>query len=107
MAAIYAPLGFELTREETRFFRDADPAGYILFRRNCDNPEQLLRLTDSSAISAAARPADPHRSRRRPRRAHASSGLAGLSGGGALRQPLSGSAVFGDRGRPFERARWR
>jgi beta-N-acetylhexosaminidase len=46
-AAIYAPEGLELTREERRFFRDADPAGYILFRRNCESPEQLLRLTDS------------------------------------------------------------
>jgi len=46
-AAIYAPEGFELTRDETRFFRDTDPAGYILFRRNCADPEQLLRLTDS------------------------------------------------------------
>ena len=46
-AAIYGPEGFELTREEQRFFRDADPAGFILFRRNCESPEQLLRLTDS------------------------------------------------------------
>lgn len=46
-AAIYAPLGFELSRDETRFFRDADPAAFILFRRNCENPEQLQRLTDS------------------------------------------------------------
>lgn len=46
-AAIYGPEGFELTREERRFFKDADPAGFILFRRNCENPEQLLRLTES------------------------------------------------------------
>jgi beta-N-acetylhexosaminidase len=46
-AAIYGPEGFELTREERRFFKDADPAGFILFRRNCENPQQLLRLTDS------------------------------------------------------------
>jgi beta-N-acetylhexosaminidase len=46
-AAIYAPLGFELTEDERAFFRDAEPAAFILFRRNCDNQEQLLRLTDS------------------------------------------------------------
>src|SRR6478609_6923539 len=46
-AAIYGPEGLELTRDERRFFKDADPAGFILFRRNCADPEQLLRLTDS------------------------------------------------------------
>ena len=46
-AAIYAPAGFELTDDERRFFRDADPAGFIVFKRNCDNREQLRRLTDS------------------------------------------------------------
>jgi beta-N-acetylhexosaminidase len=46
-AAIYAPEGLELTTDERRFFRDVDPAGFILFRRNCETPEQLLRLTDS------------------------------------------------------------
>lgn len=46
-AAIYAPAGFELTDDERGFFRDCDPAGYFLFKRNCDNQEQLLGLTDS------------------------------------------------------------
>jgi len=46
-AAIYGFEGAALTDDERRFFRDADPAGFILFRRNCENPEQLLRLTDS------------------------------------------------------------
>jgi beta-N-acetylhexosaminidase len=46
-AAIYAPAGFELTDDERRFFRDADSAAYILFKRNCGDPQQLLRLTDS------------------------------------------------------------
>src|SRR5947208_12277510 len=45
-AAIYAPEGFELTADERSFFRDADPTGFILFKRNCDNQDQLLRLTD-------------------------------------------------------------
>jgi len=46
-AAIYAPAGLELTADERDFFRDADAAGYIVFRRNCANQEQLLRLTDA------------------------------------------------------------
>ena len=46
-AAIYGPEGLELTGEERRFFKDADPAGFILFRRNCEDPQQLLRLTNS------------------------------------------------------------
>jgi beta-N-acetylhexosaminidase len=46
-AAIYGPESLELTRDERRFFKDADPAGFILFRRNCETTEQLLRLTDS------------------------------------------------------------
>jgi len=46
-AAIYGLEGLELKDEERAFFRDSDPAGYILFRRNCENQEQLLRLTDS------------------------------------------------------------
>jgi beta-N-acetylhexosaminidase len=46
-AAIYAPAGLDLTDDERRFFRDADPAAYILFKRNCGDAQQLLRLTDS------------------------------------------------------------
>jgi len=46
-AAIYGLEGFALTEEERSFFVDAEPAGFILFRRNCENQEQLLHLTDS------------------------------------------------------------
>ena len=46
-AAIYGLEGVALTNEERGFFRDAEPAGFILFRRNCETPDQLLRLTDS------------------------------------------------------------
>jgi beta-N-acetylhexosaminidase len=46
-AAIYGLEGLELTRDERRFFRDADATGFILFRRNCEDPQQLQRLTDS------------------------------------------------------------
>src|SRR3954447_5234994 len=46
-AAIYGFEGPALTDDERRFFRDAEPAGFILFRRNIENADQLLRLTDS------------------------------------------------------------
>lgn len=46
-AAIYGLSGEALTDDERAFFRDADPAGYILFQRNCADPEQLRALTDS------------------------------------------------------------
>jgi hypothetical protein len=45
-AAIYAPSGLDLTSEERAFFRDADPAGYIVFKRNIATREQLRALTD-------------------------------------------------------------
>ncbi len=43
-AAIYAPAGLELTPDERSFFRDADPVGYILFRRNIADREQMRAL---------------------------------------------------------------
>ena len=46
-AAIYGFEGLALTDSERDFFRDAQPAGFILFRRNCGDPRQLLALTDS------------------------------------------------------------
>jgi len=45
-AAIYGLEGLALTDEERGFFKDADPAGYILFRRNCEDRDQLRALTD-------------------------------------------------------------
>ncbi|MEO7364784.1 MAG: beta-N-acetylhexosaminidase [Sphingomicrobium sp.] len=45
-AAIYGLAGLEITPDERALFRDADAAGYILFRRNCADQAQLLRLTD-------------------------------------------------------------
>ncbi len=44
--AIFGLSGPALTEEERAFFKEADPAGYILFGRNCDNAEQLRALTD-------------------------------------------------------------
>src|SRR3546814_1584033 len=45
--AIYGVAGESLTADERDFFKDADPAGYILFRRNCVGADQLRALTDS------------------------------------------------------------
>lgn len=44
--AIFGCSGPALTAQERAFFREADPAGYILFGRNCENPQQLRALTD-------------------------------------------------------------
>jgi beta-N-acetylhexosaminidase len=46
-AAIYGLEGPELSESERSFFREAEPAGFILFRRNCEASDQLLRLTNS------------------------------------------------------------
>jgi beta-N-acetylhexosaminidase len=45
--AIYGFAGEALTADERAFFRDADPAGYIVFRRNIASLDQLRALTDS------------------------------------------------------------
>lgn len=44
--AIFGTSGLSLTSDERAFFREADPAGYILFGRNCDTPDQVRALTD-------------------------------------------------------------
>ncbi|MEE4317426.1 MAG: beta-N-acetylhexosaminidase [Erythrobacter sp.] len=44
--AIFGLSGPHLTADERAFFREADPAGYILFGRNCIDPQQLRALTD-------------------------------------------------------------
>jgi beta-N-acetylhexosaminidase len=46
-AAIYGLSGLALTADERDFFRDADPAGYVLFGRNCATREQMRALTDA------------------------------------------------------------
>lgn len=43
-AAILGCAGLALSAEEQRFFAEADPFGFILFKRNCDNPAQLKAL---------------------------------------------------------------
>lgn len=44
-AFTFAPLGPRLTPDEAALFREGDPWGFIIFQRNCENPEQLRRLT--------------------------------------------------------------
>jgi beta-N-acetylhexosaminidase len=39
--------GLSLTEAEQRFFREARPCGFILFKRNCANPEQIRQLVAS------------------------------------------------------------
>ncbi len=44
-AVIFGLQGLKLSDEEQRFFREADPWGFILFARNCSTPEQIRALT--------------------------------------------------------------
>ncbi|HEY3912341.1 MAG TPA: beta-N-acetylhexosaminidase [Stellaceae bacterium] len=46
-AVILGCAGEELSAAERRFFAEADPAGFILFRRNCRAPDQLRRLVEA------------------------------------------------------------
>ena len=46
-AAIYGLAGTEISAEERGLFRDARPAGYILFKRNIESRQQLRALTDA------------------------------------------------------------
>ncbi len=45
--AIFGLSGKVLTPDEIAFFKDADPAGYILFGRNVETREQVRALTDA------------------------------------------------------------
>jgi beta-N-acetylhexosaminidase len=45
LAAIFGCEGLALSPDERAFFRDCDPFGFILFARNIENPDQLVRLT--------------------------------------------------------------
>jgi beta-N-acetylhexosaminidase len=44
---IFGLSGLALTNDEKRLFRDIDPAGYILFKRNIEDRDQVRELTDS------------------------------------------------------------
>jgi beta-N-acetylhexosaminidase len=43
-AVVFGCAGERLSPAEARFFRAADPLGFILFRRNCRTPDQLCEL---------------------------------------------------------------
>lgn len=43
-AVIYGCAGPALGDDERAFFRDADPLGFILFKRNCETPDQVRAL---------------------------------------------------------------
>ncbi len=45
--AFFGLAGTSLSANESALFRAADPAGYILFKRNIETPDQLRALTDS------------------------------------------------------------
>lgn len=44
---IFGLSGLSMTDQERGLFLDVQPAGYIIFKRNVESREQLLRLTDS------------------------------------------------------------
>tara|TARA_R110000868_G_scaffold84812_2_gene238856 strand:+ start:115 stop:1134 length:1020 start_codon:yes stop_codon:yes gene_type:complete len=44
--AVFGVSGLSLTTAEKAFFRDSDPAGYIIFGRNIESKAQLRALTD-------------------------------------------------------------
>jgi beta-N-acetylhexosaminidase len=46
-AAIFGLSGLVMTADEAAFFKDANPAGYIIFKRNIADRDQLRALTDS------------------------------------------------------------
>jgi beta-N-acetylhexosaminidase len=56
-AVIYGCEGLKLTEEERRFFTEQNPFGFILFARNCDNPEQLKALVDELKATVSHREA--------------------------------------------------
>ena len=44
LAAVFGCSGLALTAVERAFFSDTNPFGFILFQRNCDNPDQVRAL---------------------------------------------------------------
>lgn len=47
LAVVLGCSGTKLTKAERDFFKDADPLGFILFSRNCENPDQVRSLVES------------------------------------------------------------
>ena len=58
MAVIFGCSGTVLSDEERRFYAEVNPLGFILFQRNCNNPEQV-RLLVASLRDAVNRPNAP------------------------------------------------
>jgi len=58
LAVVFGCAGPELGDREAGFFRDANPAGFILFGRNCVDPHQVARLVDDlrNAVQRAEAP---------------------------------------------------
>ncbi len=50
-AVIFGCSGLALTAEETAFFADANPLGFILFARNCQTPSQVTSLVQALRAS--------------------------------------------------------
>lgn len=57
-AVVLGCAGTALDADEYGFMADADPAGFILFQRNCESPEQVQDLV-ASLRDAVARPDAP------------------------------------------------
>ena len=55
---VFGLAGATLLPEEARFFRDADPLGFILFTRNCVDRRQIVQLT-SALRDSVGRPDAP------------------------------------------------
>ena len=58
LACVFGCAGLSLSREETAFFRDTRPWGFILFGRNVRDPDQVRALT-GSLRAAVDRPDAP------------------------------------------------
>ncbi|MBM3617186.1 MAG: beta-N-acetylhexosaminidase [Alphaproteobacteria bacterium] len=54
-AVIYGCEGHRLSDAEKAFFKAENPLGFILFARNCDNPEQVKALVDELKATVAHR----------------------------------------------------
>ena len=46
LAAVFGCAGHELSAEERAFYQDTQPLGFILFKRNCDTPDQVKALVE-------------------------------------------------------------
>lgn len=57
-AVVFGCSGTTLGDDEREFFREADPLGFILFRRNVSAPDQVVRLVDALRDSVS-RPETP------------------------------------------------